>query len=245
MSFPRKGNRGEAFSILQNDSKEKRNGPGMATCLTTVVFGQKLHKQLNVWFTFLVLFFLLKQFTSYTLRMFTYFSGAGTNPGAPALIFGGSNTAIHLQPAEVVLLLLLFLVSRLGRNGEYREFLTSSMSVVPMETVTYYKSFSFFPPKDLHLCFKALRCIFCLSQLIKPSGQNYCATVILLGMSQWDSEGNWSGKREQARMGARLCASFHWTALCSVFVSDPSDSHTQNLAQESPWGKKNLSLNDW
>lgn len=97
-SFPRKGNRGEVSSILQNDSKEKKNDPGMATCLTTVLFGQKLHEQLNVWFTFLVLFFLLKQFTSYTLRMFTYFSGAGTHPRAPALIFGGSNTAIHLQP---------------------------------------------------------------------------------------------------------------------------------------------------
>ena len=93
-SFPWKGNRGEAFSILQNDSKEKRNDSGMATCLTAVVFGQKLHEQLNVWFTFLV----LKQFTSYTLRMFTYFSGAGTDPRAPALIFGGSNTATPLQP---------------------------------------------------------------------------------------------------------------------------------------------------
>lgn len=46
-SFPGKGNRGEAFSILQNDSKEKRNDPGMATCLTTVIFGQKLHEQLK------------------------------------------------------------------------------------------------------------------------------------------------------------------------------------------------------
>lgn len=57
------------------------------------------------------------------------------------------------SPQGCLLLLLLFLASWVGRSVEYREFLTSSTSVVPMETDTY----TFLFPKTYALYFKVLR----------------------------------------------------------------------------------------